>query len=181
MHKCTRFDANWVLFVYIILVLLSLSLPLFWLLGSIWTPTEKWAPHFHIRMEFSRSEFMISSRAKRACITWTARGLSQMQNSMRHKSLHEYMLGVRHWRHVALRHESNDFAFPGNIDFAADDQRIFMYLLFMKGSCVYSSMKQCLQSVNHEQSPIQMTQNNNHNKWLEILDFQPKLLWRMPT
>ena len=104
-----------------------------------------------------------------------------MQNSIRHKSLHEYMLGVRHWRHVALRHESNDFTFPGNIDFAADDQRIFMYLLFMKGSCVYSSMKQCLQSVNHEQSPIQMTQNNKHNKWLEILDFQPKLLLRTPT
>ena len=37
-------------------------------------------------------------------------------------------------------------------------------------------MKQCLQSVNHEQSPIQMTQNNKHNKWLEILDCQPKLL-----
>ena len=68
------------------------------------------------------------------------------------------------------------FAFPGTIDFAADDQRIFMYY-----SCVYSSMKQCLQSVNHEQSSIQMTQNNKHNKWLQILDFQPKLLWRTPT
>ena len=42
-------------------------------------------------------------------------------------------------------------------------------------------MKQCLQSVNHEQFSIQMTQNNKHNKWLEILDFQPKLLWRTPT
>ena len=42
-------------------------------------------------------------------------------------------------------------------------------------------MKQCLQSVNHEQFPIQMTQNNKHNKWLEMLDFQPKLLWRTPT
>ena len=62
-----------------------------------------------------------------ACITWTARGLSQMQNSMRLKSLYEYMLGVRQWRHVALRHGSDDFAFPVNIDFAADDQRIFMY------------------------------------------------------
>ena len=30
------------------------------------------------------------------------------------------------------------FAFPGNIDFAADDQRIF-HVLFVKGSCVYSS------------------------------------------
>ena len=32
-------------------------------------------------------------------------------------------------------------------------------------------MKQCLQSVNHEQFPIQMTQNNKHNPWLEIPDF----------
>ena len=42
-------------------------------------------------------------------------------------------------------------------------------------------MKQCLQSVNHKQSPIQMTQNNKHNKWPEILVFQPKLLRRTPT
>ena len=26
-----------------------------------------------------------------------------------------------------------------------------------------------------------MTQDNKHNKWLEILDFQPKHLWRTPT
>ena len=26
-----------------------------------------------------------------------------------------------------------------------------------------------------------MTQKNKHKKWLEILDFQPKLLWRTPT
>ena len=71
------------------------------------------------------------------------------------------------------------FAFPGNIDFAADDQR--SPVLFMKGWCVYSSMKQCLQSVNHEQFLIQMTQDHKHNKWLEILDFQLKLLWRTPT
>ena len=41
-----------------------------------------------------------------------------------------------------------------------------------------------LQSVNHEQFPMQMTQNSKHNKWLEILageDFPPKLLWRTPT
>ena len=42
-------------------------------------------------------------------------------------------------------------------------------------------MKQCLQSVNHEQFPIQMKQDNKHNNWLEILDFQPKLFWRTPT
>ena len=56
-----------------------------------------------------------------------------------------------------------NFAFPGNIDFAADDPTHF-YVLSMKGSCVffheYSSMQQCLQSVNHK-----------HNKWLEIPDF----------
>ena len=54
-----------------------------------------------------------------------------------------------------------------------------------EGWCVYSSsMKQCLGSVNREQFPMQMTQNNKHNKWLEILagkDFLPKLLWRTPT
>ena len=55
------------------------------------------------------------------------------------------------------------------------------HVLFMKGSCVYSSMKQCLQSVNHGQFSIQMTQNSKHNKWLDIFDFQPKLLWRTPT
>ena len=42
-------------------------------------------------------------------------------------------------------------------------------------------MKQCLQSVNHEQFPIQMKQDNKDNNWLEILDFQPKLFWRTPT
>ena len=35
--------------------------------------------------------------------------------------------------------------------------------------------------MNHEQFPTQMTKNNKHNKWLEILNFQPKLLWRTPT
>ena len=43
------------------------------------------------------------------------------------------------------------------------------------------SVKQCLQSVNNKQFPIQMTQDKKHNNWLEILDFQPKLLWRTPT
>ena len=51
-----------------------------------------------------------------------------------------------------------------------------------KGDCLHSTDDQrCLQSVNHKQFPIQMTQDNKHNKWLEILDFQPKLLWRRPT
>ena len=53
---------------------------------------------------FSRSELIILLRAKRACSTWTASCLSQMQNSVRHKSLYEYMLGVRQWHHVAVRH-----------------------------------------------------------------------------
>ena len=38
--------------------------------------------------------------------------------------------------------------------------------------------------MNHEQFPIEMTQNSKHNKWLEMLadkDFPPKLLWRTPT
>ena len=126
-----------------------------------------------------RSEFIISSRAKRACSTWTARGLSRLQNSMRHKSPYEYILGVRQWLHVALRHRA----------FCVSRQHrlcswwlAHFHVLFMKGSCVvYSSMKQCLQSVNHEQFPIHMTQNSKHNKWLEIFNFQPKLPWRMPT
>ena len=42
-------------------------------------------------------------------------------------------------------------------------------------------MKQCLQSLHHEQFPIQMAQDNKHNKWLQILDFQPKLLCRTLT
>ena len=95
------------------------------------------------------SEFIISSRAKRACITWTARGLSGMQNSMRHKSPYECILGVCQWLHVALRHRA----------FCVSRQHrlcswwlAHFHVLFMKGSCVvYSSMKQCLQSVNHEQ------------------------------
>ena len=77
---------------------------------------------------FSRSEFIVSSRAKRACVTWTAGCLSQMQNSIRHKSLYEYMLGdlslfISLWIYSCVE----NFAFPGNIDFAADDQRIVMY------------------------------------------------------
>ena len=65
------------------------------------------------------------------------------------------------------------FAFPGNIDFAADDQGAF-HVLFMKGCCVYSpSVKQCLPSVNHEQFPIQM-------QILAEEDFPLKLLWRTP-
>ena len=75
------------------------------------------------------------------------------------------------------------FAFPGNIDFAADDQGAF-HVLFMKGCCVYSpSVKQCLPSVNHEQFPIQMTPNCKHSKCQQILaeeDFPLKLLWRTP-
>ena len=76
------------------------------------------------------------------------------------------------WRHVAQRH--GEFCvsrqhglcrwWPANFN-----------VLSMKGSGVffheYSSMKQCLQSVNHEQFPTHMTQNNKHNKWLEIPDF----------
>ena len=75
------------------------------------------------------------------------------------------------------------FAFPGNIDFAADDQGAF-HVILIPGCCVYSSsVKQCLPSVNHEQFPIQMTQNCKHSKCLQILaeeDFPLKLLGRTP-
>ena len=84
---------------------------------------------------------------------------------------------------VSAKDVMEHFAFPGNIDFAADDQGAF-HVLFMKGCCVYSlSVKQCLPSVNHEQFPIQMTQNCKHSKCLQILaeeDFPLKLLWRTP-
>ena len=50
-----------------------------------------------------------------------------------------------------------------------------MYYSWKTHVFIHASMKQCLQSVNHEQFPIQMTQNNKYNKWLEILDFQTKL------
>ena len=43
------------------------------------------------------------------------------------------------------------FAFPGNIDFAGDDQGAFC-------SVYSSSVKQSLPSVNHEQFPMQMTE-----------------------
>ena len=46
----------------------------------------------------------------------TARGLCQLQNSMRHKSFHECIFLVS--ANDVMEH----FAFPGNIDFAADDQ-----------------------------------------------------------
>ena len=50
------------------------------------------------------------------------------------------------------------FAFPGNIDFTADDQGAF-HVILIPGCCVYSSsVKQCSPSVNHEQFPIQMAQ-----------------------
>ena len=55
------------------------------------------------------------------------------------------------------------------------------HVLFMKGSCDYSSMKHKFTIGESRAIPIQMTQNNKHNKWLEILHFQPRLLWRTPT
>ena len=63
--------------------------------------------------------------------------------------------------------------------------RAHFHVAFKKGWCVLSSsVKKCLQSANHQQFPMQMTQNRKHNKWLEILDgedFPPNLLWRTPT
>ena len=64
------------------------------------------------------------------------------------------------WWSLSIHFSMNMF-----LDFAADDQRIVMYYSWKA----------------HEKFPIQMTQNNKHNKWAEILDFQPKLLWRTPT
>ena len=55
------------------------------------------------------------------------------------------------------------FTFPGNKDFAADDQGAF-HVLFMKGLlCLFIVCETMLiPSVNHEQFPMQMT--HKHNK-----------------
>ena len=58
-----------------------------------------------------RSDFIMLSRAKRA------RGLSQLRNSRLHKSLNICL--------VSASDVMDHFAFPGNIDFAADDQGAF--------------------------------------------------------
>ena len=76
---------------------------------------------------------------------------------LRYQSFYEYMLGVRQWRHVALR--------PG-------------------AYCVSGQHTLSLRSVNHEQFSMQMTQNDKLNKWLKILagkEFPAKPLWRTPT
>ena len=49
--------------------------------------------HVHFPFLFSRSEFITSSPAKRACITWTASGLSHMQNAMRHTVISRKVVG----------------------------------------------------------------------------------------
>ena len=128
----------------------------------------------HRTIYSDRSDFIISSRARSLL---TARGLSQLQNSMHHKSMNICLVSANDvmWRFVM-----DHFAFPGNIDFAADDQGAFSRIIFERLClCVYSSsVKQCLPSVNHEQFPMQLT--HKHNKWLQILaqeDFPPKLLW----
>ena len=69
-----------------------------------------------------RSDFIISSHAERARSLLTARGLSQLQNSMRHKSFHEYIFLVS--ANDVMEH----FAFPGNIDFADDDQGFDVFI-----------------------------------------------------
>jgi len=115
---------------------------------------------------------------KRACITWTSSGPSQMQNSMRHKSLYEYMLGVRQWRYVTLRHGA--FCVSRQHRLCRWWPAHFMYYSW-KAHVIIHLWNISLQSVNQEQFPIQMTQNNKHHKWLEILHFQPGLLWRTPT
>ena len=68
--------------------------------------------------------------------------------------------------------------------FQAPATQATFHVILIPGCCVYSSsVKQCLPSVNHEQFPIQMTQNCKHGKSLQILaekDFPLKLLGRTP-
>ena len=98
---------------------------------------------------------------------------------MRHKSFHEYIFLVS--ANDVMEH----FAFPGNIDFAADDQG---------ASCIFHERLLCLlivcetmfiigesRTISHPNG--QMTQNCKHSKCLQILaeeDFPLKLLWRTP-
>ena len=55
------------------------------------------------------------------------------------------------------------FAFPGNMDFVADDQGAFSCIMYNSRKmllCIHSSsMKQCLQFVNHEQQAQQVPAN----------------------
>ena len=87
-------------------------------------------------------------------------------------------LGVRQRPHVA---------FPGNIDFTADDLGALSCCVDEGLMCLFivcETMFTIGESCDQEQFAMQMTQNSKHNKWLEILageDFPPKLLWRTPT
>ena len=64
-----------------------------------------------------RGDFIILLRAKRARSLLTACGLSQLRNSRLHKSLNICL--------VSASDVMEHFAFPGNIDLAADDQGAF--------------------------------------------------------
>ena len=88
---------------------------------------------------------------KRACITWTSSGPSQMQNSMHHKSLYEYMLGVRQWRHVTLRHGA--FCVSRQHRLCRWWPAHFMYYSW-KAHVIIHLWNISLQSVNHEQFPF---------------------------
>ena len=73
------------------------------------------------------------------------------------------------------------FAFPGNIDFAADDQGVFLCIIHERMLCWFI-VCEAMFTMNHEHFPIQMTQNCKHSKQLQILaeqDFPLKLLWRL--
>ena len=102
------------------------------------------------------NNFIILLHAKHAHSLLTVPGLSQLRNSRLHKSLSEYMLGIRQWCHGAFcisRQHRLHRRWP---------------------------LKQSLPSVNHEQFPMQMAPSEKTTKWLQILaqeDFPPKLLW----
>ena len=66
--------------------------------------------------------YIKSRRARSASSLLTARGLSQLQNSMRHKSFHKYIFLV------STNNVMEHFSFPGNIDFAAYDQSLDVFI-----------------------------------------------------
>ena len=52
------------------------------------------------------------------------------------------------------------------------------HVLFVKGSCLTVFTIGESRAMSYSDDTEQL---NKHNKWVEIFDFQPKLLWRTPT
>ena len=105
-------------------------------------------------------ESLLSHRAGSAC---AARGLSQLQNWMLHLSYYEHMLGVHQWNHGMKRHVMVQFLFPGNIDFAADDQVVLSCCIHEGLMCLIIFCEKMFtigesQAISHSNDPEQQAQ-----------------------